>query len=32
MLAVIHGLFGQPDIRAACQRFNKLFEQEGKQP
>ncbi len=29
MLAVIHGLFGQPDIRAACERFNTLFEQEG---
>jgi thiamine-phosphate pyrophosphorylase len=26
MLAVIHGLFGQPDIRAACQRFITLFE------
>jgi thiamine-phosphate pyrophosphorylase len=29
MLAVIHGLFGQPDIRAACDSFNTLFEQEG---
>jgi thiamine-phosphate pyrophosphorylase len=26
MLAVIHGLFGQPDIRAACQRFTTLYE------
>jgi thiamine-phosphate pyrophosphorylase len=26
MLAVIHGLFGQPDIRTACQRFTTLFE------
>ncbi|MET0082815.1 MAG: thiamine phosphate synthase [Sedimenticola sp.] len=25
MLAVIHGVFGQPDIRAACERFNELF-------
>jgi thiamine-phosphate pyrophosphorylase len=29
MLAVIHGLFGQSDIRAACERFTTLFEQEG---
>ncbi|MET0013456.1 MAG: thiamine phosphate synthase [Sedimenticola sp.] len=27
MLAVIHGVFGQPDIRAACERFNELFRQ-----
>ena len=27
MLAVIHGIFGQPDIRAACQRFLPLFDQ-----
>jgi thiamine-phosphate pyrophosphorylase len=26
MLAVIEGVFGQPDIRAACERFNQLFE------
>jgi thiamine-phosphate pyrophosphorylase len=26
MLAVIQGVFGQPDIRTACQRFNQLFE------
>ena len=25
MLAVIHGVFGQPDITAACNRFNQLF-------
>jgi thiamine-phosphate pyrophosphorylase len=25
MLAVIHGIFGQPDILRACQDFNKLF-------
>jgi thiamine-phosphate pyrophosphorylase len=27
MLAAIHAVFGQPDIRAACQRFSQLFEQ-----
>jgi len=27
MLAVIQGIFGQPDIRAACQRFLPLFDQ-----
>ena len=27
MLAAIHAVFGQPDIRAACQRFAQLFEQ-----
>lgn len=26
MLAVIHGIFGQPDIQAACRRFTHLFE------
>ncbi|MCG8429016.1 MAG: thiamine phosphate synthase [Chromatiales bacterium] len=26
MLAVIHAVFGQPDITAACQRFNSLFD------
>lgn len=26
MLAVIHSVFGQPDIRAACNQFNQLFE------
>ncbi|MEJ2590713.1 MAG: thiamine phosphate synthase [Candidatus Thiodiazotropha sp.] len=25
MLAVVHGVFGQPDIRAACRRLNELF-------
>ena len=25
MLAVVHGIFGQPDIRAACRRLNDLF-------
>ncbi|MEW8300603.1 MAG: thiamine phosphate synthase [Candidatus Thiodiazotropha sp.] len=28
MLAVIHGVFGEADIRAACRRFTRLFEQE----
>ncbi len=27
MLAAIHAVFGQSDIRAACQRFARLFEQ-----
>lgn len=27
MLAVIHSVFGQSDIKAACMRFNQLFEQ-----
>ncbi|MEW8013326.1 MAG: thiamine phosphate synthase [Candidatus Sedimenticola endophacoides] len=27
MLAVIHGVFGQPDIAAACTAFHRLFEQ-----
>jgi thiamine-phosphate pyrophosphorylase len=27
MLAVIHGIFGQQDIAAACCRFNTLFKQ-----
>lgn len=26
MLAVIQGVFGQPDIRAACRAFHRLFE------
>lgn len=26
MLAVIHGIFGQPDIRLACEHFARLFE------
>ena len=26
MLAVVHGLFGQPDIRAACLTFTRLFD------
>ncbi|MCU7828215.1 MAG: thiamine phosphate synthase [Candidatus Thiodiazotropha sp. (ex Myrtea sp. 'scaly one' KF741663)] len=26
MLAVVHGIFGQPDIRAACQKLTTLFE------
>ncbi len=29
MLAVIQGLFGQKDIRAAAEQFNKLFVQSG---
>ncbi|MBT2969835.1 MAG: thiamine phosphate synthase [Candidatus Thiodiazotropha sp. (ex Ctena orbiculata)] len=28
MLAVIHGVFGEADIQAACRRFTRLFEQE----
>ena len=28
MLAVIHGVFGQPDIRQACERFQALFDPE----
>lgn len=28
MLAVIHAVFGAPDIRAACARFSALFEEE----
>lgn len=31
MLAVIQGLFGQPDIRAAARRFTTLFEESGGQ-
>ena len=27
MLAVIHGVFGQPDVRLACERFARLFEE-----
>jgi thiamine-phosphate pyrophosphorylase len=30
MLAVIHGVFGQTDIQAACRRFTGLFELEEK--
>ncbi|MEW8028594.1 MAG: thiamine phosphate synthase [Candidatus Thiodiazotropha sp.] len=30
MLAVIHGVFGQTDIQAACRRLTKLFEPEEK--
>jgi thiamine-phosphate pyrophosphorylase len=26
MLAVIHGVFGQPDIRAASARISQLFD------
>ena len=26
MLAVVHGVFGEPDIRSACRRFTQLFE------
>ena len=26
LLAVIHGIFGQPDIQAAAQRYTDLFE------
>lgn len=28
LLAVIHGLFGQPDVRAAAARFQALFREE----
>ena len=28
MLAVIHGVFGQPDIEAAARRFTELFNQD----
>jgi thiamine-phosphate pyrophosphorylase len=28
MLAVIHAVFGQPDIRQACRRFQSLFTPE----
>ena len=28
MLAVIQGVFGQPDIAAAARRFSELFEPE----
>ncbi|MCU7885766.1 MAG: thiamine phosphate synthase, partial [Candidatus Thiodiazotropha sp. (ex Lucinoma annulata)] len=30
MLAVIHGIFGQPDIQAASRRLCRLFEPEEK--
>lgn len=29
MLAVIQGIFGQPDVAAACRRFQPLFEHRG---
>ena len=29
MLAVIQSIFGQPNIRAACTKFNQLFERKG---
>ena len=29
MLAVIHGVFGQPDIRQACERFRPIFTAGG---
>jgi len=32
MLAVIHGVFGQPDVSAACRRYVKLFEPEDPYP
>ncbi|MCP4128779.1 MAG: thiamine phosphate synthase, partial [Gammaproteobacteria bacterium] len=28
MLAVIHGLFGQSDVRAAAEQFNQQFAQK----
>jgi len=28
MLAVVQGIFGQPDIRAACRAFSELFEKK----
>ncbi len=30
MLAVIHGVFGQPDVTAACRRFQPLFAHRGQ--
>jgi len=32
MLAVIHGVFGQPDIRLACAHFRSLFAPEDATP
>jgi len=32
MLAVIQGVFGQPDIRAVCAQFNLLFADTGDAP
>ena len=32
MLAVIHGVFGQPDIRQACASFQAIFESEETTP
>jgi thiamine-phosphate pyrophosphorylase len=32
MLAVIHGVFGQTDIQAACRRLTRLFELEENTP
>jgi thiamine-phosphate pyrophosphorylase len=29
MLAVVHGIFGQPDIPSACAQFNRLFQPKG---
>ena len=31
LLAVIHGLFGQPDVRAAASRFQSLFKKPGSE-
>jgi thiamine-phosphate pyrophosphorylase len=30
MLAVIHAIFGQPDIQNACRRLTNLFESQGR--
>mgnify|MGYP001816074017 CR=1 FL=1 len=32
MLAVIHAVFGQPDIRKACEHFRTLFQPEDSTP
>lgn len=32
MLAVVHAVFGQPDIRSACENFRQLFENPEKMP
>ncbi|WP_245831939.1 thiamine phosphate synthase [Solemya velesiana gill symbiont] len=32
MLAVIHGVFGQADVKAACERFTELFKQKEVSP
>ncbi|WP_241085130.1 thiamine phosphate synthase [Candidatus Vondammii sp. HM_W22] len=32
MLAVVHAVFGQPDIRTVCENFRQLFEKPEKMP